>query len=971
MSSLRIPVLFVLFAVLTTLACGGSGGVKLPVVKDTGLWYYRGMATYDFGAAEPLFVEGAHNAALLGFDTQAAVGKNIERATLWLHQAGEQPLVTLVVGTIAADWIEGSGDGSGPDPLGSCAAYVGVDPQSGDTVRWAGRQSDVTDVMLTAGNTLRAELTVTRQGDGWQSVELPLEIAHALVSGESYGLVLVDGKGQLRSPDEKFINKYFHSRDSGRYAPYLEVELSDPPAGAPAAPADVAVKPEIRQASLAGGGVKIFISPQSAGGSAAEYYEIRTSATPLDVNSVEAASEVPRQLIPRAGTGLDSVLVAGLEPGGELYVAARAVDRFGRAGGWKFGSGAVSAALEAPVLADPRRPDIGGAIRVWAVGVDEKVNPVSGRLLEDNLSRYAFPGDGDYDYMYGNYLWSAGARKITLDVPRGGTAAFQVVVSPAGESIGGVSLRAGWNSSPAGSGRFPVKVFRNWYVRSDKDSQWYAEVAVPHRGEFAVPATDNGIEGQRNQAFTVEFYVPRAARAGRYSGQVVVGARGLLARRITVEINVHQAAIPEKLPFISEMNVYGPVGSQYGLADDSDEYYGIEEQYYRIAHEHLTVINQLPYSQLGTIKAVGAPLLRGEGKDMEVADWSAWDHRWGRYLDGSAFAGMDRQVPVPVMYLPFFENWPADLNKHYRFQPTDTTYVGKINEHALTAPSIEKAFDPAYEQEWLAVMRQFTDHLVEKGWTDTEYQVYLNNKYYYKKRGRGIGGEGVSWWLLDEPYHWEDFKAVAWYGELFQRSLGERSEPKVVYRIDVSRPHLAFGLWDKLESVYYVSSYFYTKNAFLRQRKDLYGEQIRNYGSFHNLEQTNLTATAWPLKSWLNGGNGLLPWKVIAQDENFEKPNKTAIFYPGVRFGIQGPLVSLRLKAMREGTELVTLLAMLAEREGWNLQQAALAVGERLDLGGATITEFFDDAGTVDFSRLGSGDIAALKRDILLTLEKR
>ncbi len=971
MHSLRTPVLFFLLCALAALSCGGSGGTRLPVVKDTGLWYYRGKPHYDFGAVEPLFVEGAHNAALLGFDTGAAGGKKIERATLWLHQAGEQPLVTLVVSTIAAPWIEGGGDGGGPDPDGSCAAYVRVDPVSGDTVRWAGPRSDVTDVMMTNGNTLRAELKVARRDDGWQSVELPLDIAYALASGESYGLVLVDGKGQLRKPDGSFINKYFNSRSSARYAPYLEVELGEAPPGAPAAPARVAVEEDPAQASLSGGGAKIFIDPDSGGDNGAEYYEVRTSPLPLHESSVSAAREQPRYLIPRAGAGRDSVLVGALEPGGQLYAAVRAVDRFGRVGGWKFASGAVSAALEVPELADPRRPDIGGAIRVWVAAMDEKVNPVSGRLLEDNPARYAFPGDGDYDYMYDSQLWNAGARKVTLDVPRGGTAAFQVVVSPAKESIRGVSLRAGWRAAPAGAGRFPVKVFRSWYLRSAKNGQWYAEVAVPHQGEFAVPAADNGIEGQRNQSFTVEFYAPRAARAGRYTGRVVVGARGLLARRITVEVNVHEAVIPQRLPFIAEMNSYGPVGAQYGLSDTSDAYYEIEQQYYRLAHEHLAVINQLPYSQVGVIKAVGAPSLSGEGENMRVASWSAWDRRWGRYLDGSAFAGMDRVAPVPVMYLPFFENWPAGLNKYYRFHPKDTTYVGMINEHALQAPPIEKAFDPAYEQEWTAVMGQFVDHLAKKGWTDTEYQVYLNNKYYWKRKDRNRGGDGVSWWLLDEPYHWDDFKAVAWFGGLFRRALGERTEPNVVFRIDVSRPQLAFGLWDKLESVYYVSSYFYTKNAFLRHRVALFGEQIRNYGSFHNLEQTNLTATAWPLKTWLNGGNGLLPWQTMASDENFKKFSNTAIFYPGVRFGIRGPVVSLRLKAMREGTELVTLLALLAERKGWSIGQAALAVGERLDLGGSTITEFFDDAGRVDFSRLGSADIAALKRDVLITLDRR
>ncbi|HLA41759.1 MAG TPA: hypothetical protein VJ417_17275, partial [Candidatus Glassbacteria bacterium] len=407
----------------------------------------------------------------------------------------------------------------------------------------------------------------------------------------------------------------------------------------------------------------------------------------------------------------------------------------------------------------------------------------------------------------------------------------------------------------------------NWYLRSRRGGAWYPEVAVPLAGTFNLPDEKNGIEGQRNGSFTVEFYVPRSSRTGTYRGRVVVGARGLLARVLEVEVNAHETALPEVLPFISEMNVYSPVGSHYGLNDTTAEYYAMEEKYYRIAHEHLAVINQLPYSQTGSIKAVGAPRLEGEGDAMRVADWSAWDLRWNRYLDGSAFSATNRPVPVPVMYLPFFENWPASMLKYYHFTPRDTSYIGMVNEHALEAPPVDKAFDPAYGAAWKAVLRQFADHFREKGWTGTEFQVYLNNKYYYRNNADpnfGIGGS--SWWLLDEPYHWEDFKAVAYFGRLFQAAVGDVQDVNLVFRIDVSRPHLQFGLWDGIRTVSYVSSYFYQNNAYLRQRENKFGSQYRNYGSFNNLEETNLTASAWPLMVYLGGGSGLLPWQTIGGD---------------------------------------------------------------------------------------------------------
>ena len=271
----------------------------------------------------------------------------------------------------------------------------------------------------------------------------------------------------------------------------------------------------------------------------------------------------------------------------------------------------------------------------------------------------------------------------------------------------------------------------------------------------------------------------------------------------------------------------------------------------------------------------------------------------------------------------------------------------------------------------MGVLRQFAGHFRDKGWSGTEFQVYLNNKYYWKDPQMGQDGKGIAWWLLDEPYHWEDFKAVGYFGKLFMRAAGDVHDVNLIYRLDVSRPQLQFGLWDGIRSVSYVSAAFYEKNAFLVGRARKYGEGMRNYGAFNDLSESNLTATAWPLKVWLNHGSGLLPWQTIATDESYERFQNTAIFYPGVRFGIHGPVASLRLKACRLGVENTVLLEMLSRRNGWSREQAALAVAEYLDLGGDALTRFFDDAGQVSFSGLDSHGLVELRRALLRSLDER
>jgi len=953
---------------LVLVSCTAENKVKLPVIKDTVAWMYRGEPTFDFGAAEPLFVEGVHYCALLGFDVSAAKGQRVASARLWLHRADQAPILKLVLSTISVDWIEGRGIGRGADRNGSCAAYVRIDPATRRPVRWAGPGSDITDVVFSHGNTLIATGEVRQEAGGWQSVEVSLSLVNALVSGDSYGLVLMDAKGQQRDANDRFIYKHFNSRDAGKYAPYLEVVLETAPAVTPEPVSAVNVIPAPEKAGFETGSLRVIVASGNTAQQGSLYYEMAISANSLDENNVESADRVPRRLLPHpGGQSADTVLISGIPPEASRWVAVRKMNQYGKVSSWVFAGGKASTVLERAWLSSPPRPGLGRRIRVWACGAEEKVNPVNGRLLEENPGLYALEGKGDYPYKYENHLWNSSNSTISLDVPRGGTGAFHLIVEPAARRLNNIKI----NADPVfGAGaRITASVYRDWYIKSRSNGAYYPEVALPLKGLFSIPDPRNGVEDQRNQAVLVEYFVPRSARPGSYRTKVVVGARGLIARTLNVRLTVHKAVLPAKLPFISELNCYGPVSQHFGMETDSDEYFDLEQKYYRMAHDHLCVINQLPYRQNGRVRTVGAPVVEGEGAQMRVVDWSRWDKRWGRYLDGSAFAGSDRPVPVAVMYLPFHENWPGSLEKYYRFTPTDTSYVGMINEHALKAPPIEEACDPAYEEAFVGVLKQFAEHFRQKGWLDTEFHVYLNNKYYWKRKRNGQGGDGTAWWLLDEPYQWDDFQAIAYFGKLFTRAVGDVHDVNFLYRMDISRPHLQFGLLDGLRSVTYVSSYFYIKNAYLTWRKETFGEEMRNYGSFNRLEESNLTAAAWPLKAWLNNGSGLLPWQTIGSDRNFESFASTAVLYPGKRFDIMGPLASLRLKAARQGTEYAVLLQLLADRNGWNREQAALAVAGQVDLGGRTITGFFDDAGQVSFEDLSPEDLAGLRKALLRSLD--
>ena len=81
-----------------------------------------------------------------------------------------------------------------------------------------------------------------------------------------------------------------------------------------------------------------------------------------------------------------------------------------------------------------------------------------------------------------------------------------------------------------------------------------------------------------------------------------------------------------------------------------------------------------------------------------------------------------------------------------------------------------------------------------KGWTETLFQGFLNNKNNFKDRG---WSRGSSPWLLDEPANFQDYWALRYFAQAFheginQAAAGTRqqpaSSPRMVFRADISRP---------------------------------------------------------------------------------------------------------------------------------------------------------------------------------------
>ena len=217
---------------------------------------------------------------------------------------------------------------------------------------------------------------------------------------------------------------------------------------------------------------------------------------------------------------------------------------------------------------------------------------------------------------------------------------------------------------------------------------------------------------QRVQPVFVDIYIPHDATPGAHHGSIGVRAGGRLLRQIAVDVQVLPLALPDKLNFIVDLNAYGGVNSGYDVARGTPEYRKLLQAYHRVAHLNRANLDILGYSHSGSTEPDQTPPLSGEGAATKVANWTDWDAHYGPLVSGSAFADLPRaSVPVPIIYLAFFENWPGDLRKTYKWNipehpKTTAEYQQLIARHALSAGPIEEGFPQDYQDRFSAVARR-------------------------------------------------------------------------------------------------------------------------------------------------------------------------------------------------------------------------------------------------------------------------
>ncbi|XZE44493.1 hypothetical protein SH467x_004102 [Pirellulaceae bacterium SH467] len=897
--------------------------IRLPATRDTWLSNAGKESKGANGGASRLKLKSIQELSLIDFNFASLRGHSISRARLYLKRASDIPIDRITLSTLAADWVEGTAQN-----------YEIVDGQSTFSHRiypdelW--NDGDITAVSLGSGGTQWHSLAPTEEADGWMSFDVPVRLVEACTAGLSHGWLIMDDTGSTWKRDgenfdfQLFPNRTVFSKDSNRAsAPYLLVESTPGvPAPSPPTPSDVVWVPP------AGSDPRTKLTWRTDSESAIGC-EVSVDGKPLPRYFIRSEEKSPSEC---------TIVVDPFNPpwswNENHRITLVAVNRDGKKSeqvsiDWQGRPDATPSQAAEELRKSLTKTNqlnkskmarnaeelwsqagsLGRSRLTWVHPLDQFVAPTA-ELIPNQRA----------DYLAKNIFWDAAQGVISLDGCRSDWVGAQLVVRTP------VAPKLRWKTPLPDGWRF--ELYQVEYIPSG--GRWLPDPLLPIETSTASGTEVSLPTSERSPdlgAWLLELYIPDGEKPGKREMKLEVESDGS-PKALTVAIHVRSAQTPKELRFLPEMNCYDLPAN--------------ELDYYRMAHRHRVVLNRVPYFQNGRMASGLAPDVASTGWD-----WSRWDARFEKYFTGEAFSDLPRgKVPMDCFYLPMHENWPLPINEHY-----NGSYWA------------DEAFTEDYRAAWVKAVQACEAHILEKGWKETRFHVFLNNKVDFKKRG---WSRGSSPWLLDEPANFQDYLALRYFGRAFADGLSTSvRDSNLFYRCDVSRPQWQRTTLDGLMRYNVVSqTAFRQYRRLVLDRKCIDDQLVMIYGSANPLGTNNVQTLAWAWDSWLRGGDGILPWQTIGTAKSWEVPDECSLFYPGrpgEKANANEPIPSVRLKAYCYAQQDVERLQAALAREqskgdismidryrwGEAILQVLPLASRRAEIGGYT-----EDAGWSDYGAI-------------------
>ena len=559
--------------------------------------------------------------------------------------------------------------------------------------------------------------------------------------------------------------------------------------------------------------------------------------------------------------------------------------------------------LTVPILCAAQRS--APAMKVWAIGDDVRIDPLRNKAFEDNPLLFTDSLTGNY--AESNLVWDGKSRTVSLKGARNETVAFQIIVERTGDQkLSAVNVRVNDLVSASGK-RIPVEnidLFKEWYVDIKRRSEqnyslgtgWYPDGLIPclrWSGNlfpnsfilpFDIPDLLNNISlKQKSQALWVDIYVPKErdqAPPGTYNSRITVSSESDNTD-LEVRLDVWDFMLPE------ESHLKGNIHTDTEINTFTQE---LELKYYQLIRRHRIAMGVLGY----------APGLKITGTDLQF-DWTKYDARLAKYLDGSAFTeqygynGPGYGVPIELLVTPF-DAYPVNL--YYDSRHVGFPYGKEWKFYRPWPAAVPKQGPtPEYVEIWKKAYKAFDDHLAaHPEWNRTIPLVFLlsldesydepsiDKMLYYAKLLKESGAKRLKF-RIDGWYPAETMKRLAGYIDVAILGLGEYDPEKV-------NPFKKTGL----------DPWFYT-----------------------GVGATDGDPLQCRALSWIAWKYGAGSWTIWELDFNSLRAwmypdthgNGGGFFvYRGETMGLDEPVASIRLKLLRRGSQDYEYLWLLSQKQG-------------------------------------------------------
>jgi len=469
---------------------------------------------------------------------------------------------------------------------------------------------------------------------------------------------------------------------------------------------------------------------------------------------------------------------------------------------------------------------------------------------------------------------------ISLSAARNEYEPFQVIVHAGAQELTGVRVRAsGLKSQDSTIDLSNVALYQERFVyvsqstpRSKERPNWYPDALVPC--SLSTPddsdhaaGTPFRVEPNSNQPFWVDIHVPRDTPPGVYAATITVTADGVASQSISLELTVWNITLPDTPSMRSNFGKLGTdIADAYNVVMNSDEF-RIPEWKYAVALAQHRISPIIPNTLY--------PVVNRDG----TIDPSTTHEGLKRWIETFHVTGF------PLRLL-------GD-------DPTGADRARNMNH-----------------------LRAMYAYLKENGWEQMAY-VYV----------------------LDEPNSAAQYEEVRRRAKLIHDAqpgipvlCTEQPGPdkpqwgSLVGSVDIWVP-----LWPKFNGDDIAErlragdrAWSYTALTQGRPGRDTPYWEI-------DFPLLDFRIPAW--LSWRYGLTGMLYWSVVnwsRTPDMWTNPatyhvkkdvynGDGALIYPGIQAGIDGPVVSMRFKQIREGFEDYEYLKMLSERGDSTFVQETLA----------------------------------------------